>query len=202
MKYILLSSEGNGVGKTYSSDLIAKELRSNGKKVLVASFADSIRTQLESVFKSLHADINPFIHKDLYNQVKNKEYNYKSEYNNVKLRDLICDYSDVIQKHFGDKVWGLQLYYNYKNFDVDYLIVDDFRRLSEFSGLASKVDSKDIFTIFLKKEDYKYESFNSSSDNYERQLDSSSFDLELSYKNDYSNTNEIIDTIVSYVLNN
>lgn len=196
-RYVLLAAQGNGVGKSYTANLLKKELEELGYKVMIRSFADGVREHLHNVFEALSVGaINPFSkeHRDLYNAQKNGPYTYDTSYPPIHLRELLCDYSDVIKKHFGLQVWGRQLLLSTCDPKIDFVIVDDFRTTDEFKALSDN----NTYTIYLKKEGYQLDL--GASGRYERQLQDFVFDLTIEFKEDYSNTNENIQHILKGLL--
>lgn len=191
-KIILLSSNTVGVGKTTTSNKIVEQLP-NAKRVAFAGF---IRDQLSLIFQM--SGIDPDYLKDpLYSKVKNKPTVLSADYNPIVIRDLLCDYSDLIQKHFGENYWATSMLDYALDSDYDYILVDDLRRPIELDYLKQTVGEENILTVYLTKSDKEVVKLSETSSNYEGQLDSSIFDIQFEFNSDWSNTNELIDLIKS-----
>lgn len=193
-KVILLSSNTVGIGKTTTSNKIVEQL-ANSKKVAFAGF---IREQLTLIFQL--SGINPkYLQDPLYSKYKNQPTTLNSEYSPVVIRDLLCDYSDLIQKHFGENYWAICMTDYIADSDYDYIIIDDLRRPIELDFLKQAIGEENILTVYLTKADKGVAKLSQTSSNYEGQLDSSKFDIQFEFNSDWSNTNELIDIIKSKI---
>lgn len=191
-KIILLSSNTVGVGKTTTCNKIVEQLP-NSKRVAFAGF---IRDQLSLIFQV--SGIDPkYLKEPLYSKVKNKPTEVDSEYNPIVIRDLLCDYSDLIQKHFGENYWATSMLDYVLDSDYDYFLVDDLRRPIELNYLKQTFGEENILTVYLTKVDKEVVKLSETSSNYEGQLDPSIFDIQFEFNSDWSNTNELIEQIKS-----
>lgn len=191
-KIILLSSDTVGVGKTTTCNKIVEQLP-NSKRVAFAGF---IRDQLSLIFQLSGLDSNAF-KEPTYSKVKNKPTVFNLDYEPIVLRDLICDYSDLIQKHFGATYWATSMVDYVLDSDYDYFLVDDLRRPIELDYLKQTVGEENILTVYLTKSGKEEVQLSETSSNYEGQLDPSTFDIQFEFNSDWSNTNELIDLIKS-----
>lgn len=129
--------------------------------------------------------------------MKNKPTEVDSEYNSIVIRDLLCDYSDLIQKHFGENYWATSMLDYVLDSDYDYFLVDDLRRPIELNYLKQTFGEENILTVYLTKVDKEVVKLSETSSNYEGQLDPSIFDIQFEFNSDWSNTNELIEQIKS-----
>lgn len=193
-KIILLSSNTIGVGKTTTSNKIVEQL-TNAKRVAFAGF---IREQLSLIFQI--SGIDPkYLQEPTYSTVKNKPTIVDEEYNPIVIRDLLCDYSDLVQKHFGENYWATSMLDYVLDSDYDYFLVDDLRRPIELNYLKQTFGEENILTVYLTKVDKEVAKLSETSSNYEGQLDPSIFDIQFEFNSDWSNTNELIDLIKSKI---
>lgn len=191
-KIILLSSNTVGVGKTTTCNKIVESL----PKAKRAAFAGFIREHLSIIFSLSGLDSSAF-DEPTYSQVKNKPTVFDDAYEPIVLRDLICDYSDLIQKHFGANYWATSMVDFVEDSEYDYILVDDLRRPIELDYLKQTVGVENILTVYLTKTDKEVVSLSETSSNYEGKLDPSIFDIQFEFNSDWSNTNELIDLIKS-----
>ena len=191
-KLILLSSNTVGIGKTTTCNKIM-EVLPNSKRVAFAGF---IREQLSFIFQL--SGIDPkFFEEPHYSKCKNKPTVFSLDYEPIVLRDLICDYSDLIQKHFGANYWATSMMDYVLDSDYEYILVDDLRRPIELDYLKQSFGEENIVTVYLTKANKEEVKLSETSSNYEGQLDPSIFDIQFEFTSDWSNTNELIEQIKS-----
>ena len=195
-KVVLFSSENVGTGKTETANQLVDFLTNKNLDSFKLSFMDETRDQLASIFYGLGLDPDTWSG-DLYNQNKNFIKEYKP-YGSFKLRDLLCDYSDLLQKHLGVDVWAKCLYNTISNSDSDVVVVDDLRRDIELEYLINTIGKENIITVFLTKDqDEKAQNINLSEValKYQGKLNPLMFDIQFNFNSDWSNSNELIQRI-------
>lgn len=194
-KIILLSSDSVGVGKTTTCNKIVEKLEKSER----VAFAGFIREHLSFIFQLSGID-SKYFEEPLYSKIKNKATLVDEGYEPIVLRDLICDYSDLIQKHFGKTYWATSMYDYVLDSNSDYILVDDLRRPIELEYLKHNYGEENILTVFLTKENKESVQLSETSSNYEGQLDPSSFDINFTFNSDWSNTDELISIIKSKLI--
>lgn len=191
-KIIILSSDYAGVGKSTFSKNLINEL--NEERATNLSIADEIRSQLAYIFSVSGISPTAFLPAN-YNQTKNNVHSYSERYNSFVLRELICDYSNVLQKHFGDNYWASLAEDFINDVDYEFIVIDDVRRPIEFNYLRKQFGAENVLTIYLTKEDAVKPVLTGSSLGYEGQLDPNEYDIQFEFNSDWSNTNDLIKTI-------
>lgn len=194
-KIILLSSDSVGVGKTTTCNKIVESL-GNAERVAFAGF---IREHLSIIFQLSGID-SKYFEEPIYSKIKNTPTLVDEGYEPIVLRDLICDYSDLIQKHFGKTYWATSMYDYVLDSDSEYILVDDLRRPIELEYLKHKYGEENILTVYLTKENKESVKLSETSSNYEGQLDPSTFDINFTFNSDWSNTDELISIIKSKLI--
>ena len=196
-KIVLFSSENVGTGKTETSNQLVDFLIDKDLDAFKLSFMDETRDQLSSVFYGLGLDHNAWVG-DFYTQNKNINTEYQP-YGSFKLRDLLCDYSDLLQKHLGVDVWAKCLYNTISNSNSDVVVIDDLRRDIELEYLTNIVGKDNIVTVYLTKDqDQSTQNNVNLSDvalKYQGQLNPLMFDIQFNFNSDWSNSNELLQRI-------
>ena len=175
------------------------------------SFADPIRKITKSLYYILFNDDRSYTFEGLYNQTyknlplsevfgENKFKDYP-ELKEKSIRDLVNDTSDQLQNVINENLWAgyarrdivfKSINQNHEANDCIF-IYDDFRRPLEYNYLKKNLDSKvyNIITIYLDKEGNKSQ-VNTS---HEGQLTDFPFDIKFTFKEDYSNIDELFSKI-------
>lgn len=196
-KIVLFSSENVGTGKTETSNQLVDFLISKDLDSFKLSVMDETRDQLASIFYGLGLDPNTWVG-DFYTQNKNISTEYQP-YGSFKLRDLLCDYSDLLQKHLGVDVWAKCLYNTISNSNSDVVVIDDLRRDIELEYLTNIVGKDNIVTVYLTKDqDQSTQNNVNLSDvalKYQGQLNPLMFDIQFNFNSDWSNSNELLQRI-------
>ena len=175
------------------------------------SFADPIRKITKSLYDILFNGEQSCTFEELYNQTyKNSplseifsEDKFKDypELKEKSIRSLVNETSDQLQNIINENLWA-----GYARRDIVFktinqnntnnhciLIYDDFRRPLEYNYLKKNLDPKiyNIITVYLDKEGNKSQ-VNTS---HEGQLTDFPFDIKFTFKEDYSNTDELFSKI-------
>lgn len=169
---ILIASNGNNIGKSTTARLLKDHL---GGEVM--SFADPIRKQVKELYMGLctHPTFD-----ELYTQERKNEPILEGK----SIRELVNEYSDLVQKMISPQVWARIALNNILKSDASLIIFDDFRRVIEYEYLK---DHLEVFTIYLDKVN-KIQ----VDTPYEGQLENFEFDLKFTFDEDYSNTPELL----------
>jgi hypothetical protein len=183
---ILLASKGTGVGKSF----LAWALKAHfGTQASVLSFASNIRKDISVILNNKGID-GVYFSVEKYNQIKNKPTNMGIGYD-IILRNLICDHSDLIQKHFGETIWAELLS---SQLTTPITIIDDWRREIESNYLITHSNSR-VIKVYLEKEDIN----NNSDNSYEKQINPSNCDFHFILKKDRSNFDNIKNEIITSI---
>ncbi len=191
-KIILFSSNTVGIGKTTTSNKLVEALDSTVK----ISFMDATRQQLFHIFNQMGLDGN-YWREPLYSKNKNIKQNFNSDYEEFVQRTLLCDYSDLLQAHFGKDCWAKATANKIDDTEAKYVVIDDLRRPIELDYFIKKYGKENILTVYLTKENSEDVVLSASSSSYEGLLDPSTFDIQFKFTSDWNNTNELITTIKS-----
>lgn len=191
-KVIILSSDYAGVGKSTFSKNLIDEL--GEERATNLSIADEIRSQLAYIFSVSGISPTAFLPEN-YNQTKNNVHSYSERFNPFILRELICDYSNVLQKHFGDNYWASLAEDFINDVDYEFIVIDDVRRPIELNYLRKQFGTENVLTVYLTKEDAVKPVLTGSSLGYEGQLDPNEYDIQFEFNSDWSNSKDLIKTI-------
>lgn len=184
---ILLYTPQAGIGKT----TLATELSSRLDSIKM-SFALDIKYLALSIHNIL-SDIN-IASSDFIQDKKDIPL-----VNNYTPRDITCIISDTAQKIYGENIWAAKAYSNISSgFSNSLFIFDDWRRHIESDYLKSKSDLK-VITVFLTKEGITPVQASEESSAYENNIKAEDCDLHLVYKEDYSNYQEIIESLIKTI---
>lgn len=140
---IILINGKKRSGKDHNAKLIKEELESRGYTVDIISYADAVKDIL---------CISLGIHVDLFDDLKNDTYDIfavKDGYQDCPLttvRALIQNFgTEAMKKYFGEDVWVRILLSKAYESDANYIIVPDFRFLSEaISDTTIKIINNDL----------------------------------------------------------
>lgn len=200
-KIIAFSATNPGVGKSTTTDLLLDSLEADGYSVDVFTIADIIKTTLKFISKIINKDEGRF-----YENYSEKDVlkTFGSETVPFKTRDLLCDFSLLVQKYYGKNIWGnLAIESLSSTEDLDVIVIDDLRRKDELDVLKEYFKD-DLFVISLSKEDLTstevIDNLSEAAKSFEGGLESSDFDYEFTFKKDWSNTEDLISYIKENVL--
>lgn len=191
-KIILFSSNTVGIGKTTTSKKLIEALDESVK----VSFMDVTRQQLYHIFNQMGLDGN-YWREPLYSKNKNIKQNFNSDYEEFVQRTLLCDYSDLLQTHFGKDCWAKATANKVDQTEAKYVVIDDLRRPIELDYFIKKYGKENILTVYLTKENSEDVVLSTSSSSYEGQLDPSIFDIQFKFTSDWNNTDQLITKIKS-----
>ena len=138
--YILINGKKR-VGKNYVSEMIAKELHSYGRTSEIMAYADPIKDILEITFKISPSELDTY---------KNKAAHVIIDgYICSNFRNIIQNFgTEAMKKHFGENVWVDLLKAKAEKSKADYIIISDFRFISEYipGSITIKVLNNDLNT--------------------------------------------------------
>ena len=196
-KYILIASNGKGVGKSTFSLSLAKELKNNKNvNIVQANFADGVRDDVFHLIAT-HSDITVQWLRDNYNNIKDLSIEYNEKTKGVfVLRTMLNKYSLFLSEFFPANVWAEKYYSSVQkqleNNKTNIIISDDLRRMEEMTYILNR---EDVLSIYLYKEDVVAPEETS----FEGLLNPKDFNLQFTFTEDWSNTKEILDSVLSHV---
>lgn len=198
--FILIASNGKGVGKTTFSKELIRQLGYEYKdtNIIQSNFADAVRDDVFYLI-SQHSDYTQEQLSELYNHIKDKDINYNKNIKAVfQLRTMLNRYSLFLSEFFPDRVWANKYYKNInkklKANMSNIVIADDLRRYEELEFLKKTQDCQ-IITVYLSKEIVTEPEEKS----FEGLLNSKDFDINLSFTEDWSNFNTVMEEVMSFV---
>lgn len=191
-KIILIASSYAGVGKSVFSNALVEAIGED--TALKLAFMDDLRGQLAYLFSMSNISPEAFFPEN-YNKTKNVAHRYSEQYEPFVLRELICDYSDLLQKYFGVTYWASQTTSFINDADSKVFVIDDLRRPIELDYLRKQFGAENVITVYLTKEDAVKPLLNGTSLAYEGLLDPNEFDIQFEFNSDWSNTTDLIKTI-------
>lgn len=197
MHIILLASSQPRVGKSTLTKILLKEIPHSAP----LSFAVPIK----EICYNLHADIMSHFGKD-------PEYSleeYKQTKKDVNMEDIFttsprhqyCEGSNFISSLTSDSIWGQLASYNVsklKDEGITTVIIDDWRRVLELNELSKNGDFK-ITTVYLDKEGVEAYVGSASTESFEGQINPLDCLINFTFKEDWSNTAEVVDLLKNYV---
>lgn len=193
IKYILVASNGKGVGKSTFSNALALQLRKLNFQTHQINFADGVRKDVFYLIAE-HTDITVEWLEDNYNAIKDTNLVYSRKLKaRFVLRTLLNKYSLFLSEFFPVNVWAEKYYKTVKtkimNNHQTYILTDDLRRDQELDFIKSR---EDTLTIYLSKEDVEAPEEKS----FEGLLDPKDFDLHFNFTEDWSNSDELMDLVL------
>lgn len=191
-KVILIASDGAGVGKSTFSNALVEHLGKD--KAYPFAFMTELRLQLSMILSMSGLDPDIFVPEN-YNRTKNKSHSYSEDTQPFVLRDLVCEYSDLLQKYLGKDIWAKLANDTIDYMDAQYFIIDDLRRPIELEYLRKHVGVENILTVYLSKEGAATQMLSDSSKGYEGLLNKDDFDINFTFNADWSNTPDLLKTI-------
>lgn len=190
-KIILVNSSVAGIGKS----TLSKKLEQDLDHCFKLSFAESIRKSLECLFLCLHSYENDIFNPEYYHSNKNEVKKHLQDFDSFSIRDFLCDYSDVVQKHLGKECWGTSVINQIKLLNAEYIVIDDFRREIEKESLQNYYGKENIITVYLDKEDSQKTQMSSIASTYEGKVNPQECDITFTYKKDWSNSDQLLSLI-------
>lgn len=188
-KYILIASNGKGVGKSTFSTSLLKILKKTNNVVNI-NFADSIRDDAFKII-SKHSGLDLDLLYSNYNIIKDQNFTFNSQLNSTfQVRTFLNRYSLFLSEFFSGPVWAKSyldtVILKTKNMNNSYIVTDDLRRYEELDYLIKKVGRENIFLVYLEKENVQLPSEIS----FENLLNSKDFDIVFKVNDDWSNQKE------------
>lgn len=182
---VLLYTPESGVGKTTLANHLVSLKHVDSK----LSFAFSIK----HLALTFHNMLAPSILVDDFFQDKKDELIVTPT---KSPRDLTCIISDIAQDIYGKDVWAEYLYKAVSNSFYNTFIIDDWRRTVESDYLIGK-DNLKVIKVFLTIENLKVKTKSKEASAYEGGIKPEDCDVTLTFKEDYSNFNEIVEAITN-----
>ena len=183
---ILFASKGNNVGKTTTARNYSQTLESSE----VYSFADPIREYCNSLFKYNYLFSERFTDFYQYRHLKNtritdhiKEAKAYPDLEGLTFRDFININSDRLQEEEGYYIWAKKALEHIHSSNNKFILIDDFRRITEGGYLLGCLKDCNIISVNLIKDDVKDQVKTS----HEGLLEDFNFDIEFNINPDYTN---------------
>lgn len=199
-KIIAFASTAPRIGKTTTVNNLIEIFEDKGYTVETLTIAERIRTCLTLVASLIDTDATRFF--ENYAE-KDISKTFGNEVLPFKTRDLLCDFSLMIQKYYGVQVWGKAAANTLLESTANIIFIDDLRRKDELNVLKQTFGD-DLIVIELDKEDVDKTQVNNelstAAQAFESKLDRSNFDYTFTFNSDWSNTPDLvklINTIIS-----
>ena len=183
---ILFASKGNNVGKTTTAKNYSQTLESSE----VYSFADPIREYCNSLFKYNYLFSERFTDFYQYRHLKNtritdhiKEAKAYPDLEGLTFRDFININSDRLQEEEGYYIWAKKALEHIHSSNNKFILIDDFRRITEGGYLLSCLKDCNIISVNLIKDNVE----NQIETSHEGLLTDFNFDIEFKFDADYNN---------------
>jgi hypothetical protein len=194
-KIIAFTSTAPRIGKTTTVNNLVDVFEEKGYKVSTLTIAELIRTCLALVANLIGKDASRFFEnypeKDISKTFGNEEVPFKT-------RDLLCEFSIMIQKYYGVQVWGKAAAETLEETDANIIFIDDLRRKDELIALK-EVFKEDLIVIQLDKEDVDGTQVNkelsAAAQAFESKLGVEDLDYQFTFNSDWSNTQDLVELI-------
>lgn len=187
---ILLSSNCEAAGKS----TLAKDLVKHGIVKYSYGFALNIKKLCFDIHEALSTQ--PLTQKEFYQDKKESKI-----LNKHSPREFFCDFSFLLQKFYGDSVWGDTLCRQIIQWDKEdfSLVIDDWRRWLEAEPILS-LEGFNTVTVYINKEGGG-KNLPGSAAQFEGQIKPESCDLVVNMNKDFSNYQEVLDNIINFTNN-
>jgi archaellum biogenesis ATPase FlaH len=184
-KYILINGKKRS-GKDYLAKLLKNEFEKNNYTCKIIAFADPIKEIIAKTFGMSNALLDKFKNNKEKLYVSVKPYEYQEITN---FRSILQNFgTEAMQSTFGKTVWVDFLLKNTFYSDKDFIIVPDFRFLSENIGFKTI----NIFNKNLEDDGDHHKS--------ENELNDFIFDYTVD-NTDHPDLEKKVKTLVKFILN-
>jgi hypothetical protein len=78
-----------------------------------------------------------------------------------KTRDLLCEFSILLQKFYGTDIWGQMAIKNIENYLANVVLIDDLRRPDEYEVIKKHFGAR-LITVYLDKVDVENKQVNAN----------------------------------------
>ena len=196
---IALTSSAPRIGKTTTVNKLVELLENQDLEVETLTIAERIRACL-AVFASLiDKDATRFF--ENYAE-KDISKTYENETIPFKTRDLLCDFSILVQKYYGVDVWGQTAVSTLLESTAEVIFIDDLRRKDELKVLKETFGDN-LVVIKINKEDVDETQVNKNLSQaaleFESKLESSDIDYSFTFNSDWSNMKDLEQLIKNIV---
>lgn len=198
-KIIAFTSSAPKIGKTTTVEKLMDVFENEGYITEKHTIAEMIRVCLSVIAGLLEIDSSRFF--DNYHE-KDISKTYGNELVPFKTRDLLCDFSIMMQKYYGTEVWGKTAANFLLQSDANVIFIDDLRRKDELS-ILKETFGDDLIVISLDKIDVDSASVQTELSEAARQFESKisreNVDHFFTFNEDWSNTPELITLVRSLI---
>ena len=194
-KIIAFTSTAPRIGKTTTVEKLVDYFEDEGFDVEPITIAKYIRSSLKVLAELLDKDSTRFFEnyedKDLVKTFGNESVPFKT-------RDLLCDFSLMMQQYYGVGIWGETARDAILASSANLVFIDDLRREDELVVLK-KAFGDNLIVISLDKEDVDTVSINkelsTAAQAFESKIKKESIDHYFVFNKDWSNTDSLISLI-------
>lgn len=198
-KIIAFTSTAPRIGKTTTVNNLISTFEDAGFEVETLTIAERIRACLALVASMMDTDATRFF--ENYHE-KDISKTYGNEANPFKTRDLLCDFSIMIQKYYGVEIWGKTAVNTLNESTADLIFIDDLRRKDELTVLKEafgenlvviELDKEDVDEVQVKKD------LSEAALAFESKLGSEDVDHKFTFNSDWSNTPDLVKLIKTLI---
>lgn len=186
---ILIYSPSPSTGKTTFTEYFVNSAKHGN--YLHESFAGNIKERAYNAFRD---DLEYITGESLNYQEFCQEYkDVKIDKINLTPRELVISYSEMAKKIFGRDVWVKLLKRDLELYEFDVCVIDDWRLPEDYNYLQSP--NYKIIKVYLDKEDLADNKLSFLANTYEGKISPDLCDYHFTFKNDWSNHQEIEDKL-------
>ena len=159
------------------------------------TIAEYIRQMLVGVADDLDVDSSRFF--ENYH-LKDQIIKFGNEPLEFKTRDLLCEFSILLQKFYGTDIWGQMAIKNIENYLANVVLIDDLRRPDEYEVIKKHFGAR-LITVYLDKVDVENKQVNANLSDaakaFESKLNKEDMDIQFTFNEDWSNLPDLIKEI-------
>lgn len=146
MAEIILINGKKRSGKDFFAEKLQEELYKNQFTSEIIAFADPIKDIIAKTFNISDEDLDNFKNDKIKIAAKLPKMDGYDCYEITDFRKVLQNFgTEAMKTHFGEDVWVNLLRDKVNKSNVDYVIVPDFRFLSEnISSISIKIENKDV----------------------------------------------------------
>lgn len=191
---IAFASSAPKIGKSETVKRLQAELISD-YTVMPHTIAEYIRQMLVGVADDLDVDSSRFF--ENYH-LKDQIIKFGNEPLEFKTRDLLCEFSILLQKFYGTDIWGQMAIKNIENYLANVVLIDDLRRPDEYEVIKKHFGAR-LITVYLDKVDVENKQVNANLSDaakaFESKLNKEEMDIQFTFNEDWSNLPDLIKEI-------
>jgi hypothetical protein len=146
MEFILVNGKKRA-GKDYFAQSLKKELETLGHTAQVMSFADPIKDMMATTFNITHEQLDEMKNEEAVIGTQEATFDGYECYHLTDMRKVLQNFgTEAMKPWFGEDVWVELLLKNARDSGSDFVIVPDFRFLTENieGGFTVKICNSDV----------------------------------------------------------